>query len=44
MATPNYTVTTANENEKYLDKFLLFFMWRSEAISAFVILDVRHFL
>lgn len=26
MATPNYTVTTANENEKYLDKFLLFFM------------------
>lgn len=26
MATPNYTVTTVNENEKFLDKFLLFFM------------------
>lgn len=26
MSTPKYTVTTANENEKFLDKFLLFFM------------------
>lgn len=26
MASPNYTVTTQNQNEKYLDKFLLFFM------------------